>query len=78
MDCDRNQIGFAHYRRKWASGSNGAELGWPIDSDIQTVEVYRPGLEVETRAGAASIVGEVPTDCLVLDLAPVWDPLQDS
>jgi Uma2 family endonuclease len=58
--------------------ANGAQLGWLIDPDRQTVEVYRPGFEAETRAGAASIAGEGPINGFVLILAPVWDPLQGA
>ncbi len=57
--------------------ANGAQLGWLIDPGLQTVEIYRPGSEAETRAGLSSITGEVPINGFVLDLAPVWDPLQD-
>jgi Uma2 family endonuclease len=56
--------------------ANGAQLGWLIDPDPQTVEIYRPVLEAETRVGASSIAGEGPVDGFVLDLARVWDPLQ--
>ena len=57
--------------------ANGAQLGWLIDPDIRTIEIYRPGLEAETRAGVSSIAGEGPVDGFVLDLAHVWDPMQD-
>ena len=57
--------------------ASGAQLGWLVDPELRTVEIYRPGFEAETRAGAFSIAGEGPVDGFVLDLAPVWDPLQD-
>jgi len=57
--------------------ANGAQLGWLIDPDIRTIEIYRPGLEAETRAGASSIAGEGPVAGFVLDLGPVWDPMQE-
>ena len=56
--------------------ANGARLGWLIDPEVRTVEIFRPGNEAETRA-AASIAGEGPVAGFVLDLGPVWDPLQD-
>jgi Uma2 family endonuclease len=55
--------------------ANGAQLGWLIDPELRTIEIYRPGFEAETRAGALSVAGEGPVDGFVLDLAPVWDPL---
>ena len=57
--------------------ANGARLGWLIDPEVRTVEIYRPGEEAETRAGASSVAGEGPVEGFVLDLAPVWDPLRD-
>ncbi len=56
--------------------ANGARLGWLIDPEVRTVEIFRPGNEAETLA-AASIAGEGPVAGFVLDLGPVWDPLQD-
>ncbi len=56
---------------------NGAELGWLIDAENRSVEIYRSNLELETRAGAASIADEGPVAGFVLDLAAVWDPLGD-
>lgn len=55
--------------------ANGAQLGWLIDPEARTVEIYRPGREAETRTGVASIEGEGPVAGFVLDLPPVWDPL---
>jgi Uma2 family endonuclease len=55
--------------------ANGAQLGWLIDPDARTVEIYRPGLEAETRGGASSVEGEGPVAGFVLDLLAVWDPL---
>ena len=57
--------------------ANGAQLGWLIDPELRTIEIYRPGFEAETRVGATSIAGEGPVSGFILDLAPVWDPLQD-
>ena len=55
--------------------ANGAQLGWLIDPDARTVEIYRPGFEAETRGGASSVAGEGPVAGFVLGLLPVWDPL---
>jgi len=57
--------------------ANGAQLGWLIDPEVRTIEIYRPGFEAETRAGVSSIAGEGPVAGFVLELTPVWDPLQD-
>ncbi|HEX8201128.1 MAG TPA: Uma2 family endonuclease [Isosphaeraceae bacterium] len=46
----------------------GARLGWLIDRSDETVEVYRPGRPVETRARPATLDGEDVLPGLVLDL----------
>jgi Uma2 family endonuclease len=53
----------------------GAQLGWLIDPATRTIEIYRPGGEVITRAGIDSVEGEGPVAGFVLDLTYVWDPL---
>ena len=55
--------------------ANGAQLGWLIDPDHRSVEIYRPGAEVETRSDIDSITGEGPVSGFVLDLSVVWNPL---
>jgi Uma2 family endonuclease len=55
--------------------ANGARLGWLIDPETRTVEVYRPGREPELLAGIDSLAGEGPVDGFLLDLRTVWDPL---
>lgn len=55
--------------------ANGAKLGWLIDPDTRTVEVYRPDREPESLAGVDSLSGEGPVEGFVLDLRRVWDPL---
>jgi len=55
--------------------ANGAQLGWMIDPDPRTVEVYRPDREPELLKGVNSISGEGPVEGFVLDLRTVWDPL---
>ena len=56
--------------------ANGACLGWMIDPETRTVEVYRPDREPESLAGAESIAGQGPVEGFVLDLRTVWDPLR--
>jgi Uma2 family endonuclease len=53
---------------------NGAKLGWLLDPQNRSVEIYRPGREVERIENAESISGEGPVEGFVLDLRPVWDP----
>jgi len=55
--------------------ANGAQLGWMIDPDQRSVEIYRPNGQGETRGGIDSIAGEGPVTGLVLDLSLVWNPL---
>jgi Uma2 family endonuclease len=52
----------------------GAQLGWLIDAEARTMEIYRPGFEAETKSGLSSVAGESPVAGFVLDLAAVWDP----
>jgi len=54
--------------------ANGAQLGWLLDPEARTVEIYRPGLEPELPDGKESVAGEGPVDGFVLDLRSVWDP----
>lgn len=53
---------------------NGAQLAWLIDPESRTVEVYRPGRELQIVAGD-SVPGEGPVEGFVLQLRRVWDPL---
>ncbi len=55
---------------------NGAELGWLIDPEKRSVEVYRSGGEPRLLTAIDSIEGEGPVAGFVLNLLPVWDPLQ--
>ncbi|MGD1072594.1 MAG: Uma2 family endonuclease [Bryobacteraceae bacterium] len=59
--------------REWVD--NGAQLAWLIDPERRTVEVYRPGREMEVHSGIESITGTAPVQGFTLDLKPVWDPL---
>ena len=54
--------------------ANGAQLGWLIDPQNRTVEIYRPNQEPELREGIHAIAGEGPVAGFVLDLRSVWDP----
>jgi len=54
---------------------NGARLGWMIDPETRTVEVYRPDREPESLASVDSVSGEGPVAGFVLNLGAVWDPL---
>jgi Uma2 family endonuclease len=54
---------------------NGAQLGWLIDPENRTVEIYRPGREPELLARPESLKGEGPVEGFVLNLVPLWDPL---
>ncbi len=57
--------------------ANGAQLGWLIDPERRSVEIYRPDGQVESRAGIKNIEGEGPVASFVLDLTYVWDPLAE-
>ena len=55
---------------------NGAELGWLIDPEKRSVEVYRSGGEPRLLTAIDSIEGEGPVAGFILNLLPVWNPLQ--
>jgi Uma2 family endonuclease len=57
--------------------ANGAQLGWLIDPEQRSVEIYRPEQEPETRVGIDKLEGEGPVAGLVVDLTYVFDPLAD-
>lgn len=59
--------------REWID--NGAQLAWLIDPESRTVEIYRPQRETEVLTDPGSVNGEGPVAGFVLDLVPVWDPL---
>ena len=56
--------------------ANGAQLGWLIDPEKQSVAIYRPTGAVETLAGIDSISGEGPVAGFTLDLGFVWNPFR--
>jgi len=55
--------------------ANGARLGWMVDPENRTVEVYRPDRKPDVLPGVDSVAGEGPVEGFVLDLRKVWDPL---
>ena len=54
---------------------NGAELAWMIDPEAKTVEIYRPGVPVETLIDAKTIIAGPPVAGFQLDLERIWNPL---
>ena len=57
--------------------TNGAQLGWLIDPENRSVEIYRSNEQVESRSAITKLKGEGPLAGFVLDLTYVWDPLAD-
>ncbi|HEY3742632.1 MAG TPA: Uma2 family endonuclease [Bryobacteraceae bacterium] len=55
--------------------ANGAQLAWLIDPETKTVEIFRPGRDVEVVTGADSVKGEGPVEGFTLELRSVWDPI---
>jgi Uma2 family endonuclease len=55
--------------------ANGAQLGWLIVPEKQTVYVYRPGAEPEELSGIKFIAGEGPVCGFRLELADIWQGL---
>lgn len=53
--------------------SNGAKLGWLIDTKNRKVEIYRQNREVEIVENPQSLSGEDVLLGFVLDLKEVWD-----
>ena len=56
--------------------ATGARLGWLIDPETRTIEIYRPDREPEVLTTAESVPGDGPVEGFILQLAPVWDPLR--
>jgi Uma2 family endonuclease len=53
--------------------ANGVELGWLIDAERKTVEVYRRGLDrADVLEGATAVYGESPVGGFILELAKIW------
>jgi Uma2 family endonuclease len=55
--------------------SNGAQLAWLIDPETRSVEVYRPGVPLQSLADPSEITGDDLLATFTLNLVPVWDPL---
>ncbi len=53
---------------------NGAQLGWLINPQTQSVTIYRPDQEPETLSNASQISGEPAFPSLTIDLTPIWQP----
>ncbi len=52
--------------------NNGARLGWLLDPQHRTVEIYRAGLVVEVLTNPAELSGEEVLPGFVLNLRRVW------
>lgn len=59
--------------REWIE--QGAQLGWLIDPETRTVEIYRPNVAAETLDQPAAVQGDGPVTGFVLDLAEVWSEI---
>jgi len=55
----------------------GAQLGWLINPENKTVEVFRPNAETQKHVDISQIEGEGPVAGFLLELTYVWDPLAD-
>ena len=56
--------------------ANGAQLGWLIDADRQTVYVYQPNQPVEIRKGVLRLAGKGPVKGFMLQLRTIWEGLK--
>lgn len=56
--------------------ANGAQLGWLIDADRQTVYIYQPDQPVETRKGILKLAGKGPVKGFMLQLRTIWEGLK--
>jgi len=52
--------------------ANGARLGWLIDPEIRTVEIYEPDEEVEILYNPEQVSGEPSLPGFVLNMKRVW------
>lgn len=55
--------------------ANGVQLGWLIDGDHETVQVYRQSHASKTRKGIHQLTGEGPVAGFVLKLEAIWKGL---
>lgn len=51
---------------------NGARLGWLIDPETRTVEIYEPGEEVETLYNPERVAGDPLLPGFLLNMKRVW------
>ncbi len=51
---------------------NGARLGWLIDPETRTVEIYEPGEEVETLYNPERVAGDPVLPGFLLNMKRVW------
>ena len=56
--------------REWLE--NGVGLGWLIDGDTQTLYIFKPGREMETKRGVTTIAADTPLDGFTLDFSAIW------
>ena len=54
-----------------------AQLGWLIDPENRSIEIFRPNGDVKKLTGIDKVEGEGPVAGFVLDLTHVWDPFAD-
>lgn len=54
--------------------ANGARLGWLLDPETRTVQVYRPDQAVETRTNPETLAGDSVLPGFTLDLRHIWEP----
>ncbi|MEZ4860530.1 MAG: Uma2 family endonuclease [Caldilineaceae bacterium] len=52
---------------------NGARLGWLIDPETRSVEIYEPGEEVEILYDPERVFGDPLLPGFVLDMKRVWE-----
>ncbi|MBM3735773.1 MAG: Uma2 family endonuclease [Acidobacteria bacterium] len=57
--------------------ANGTSLGWLIDPEARTVEIYRAGRGPEILKNPDRVHGEGPVEGFTLDLTEVWDPFAE-
>ena len=55
--------------------ANGAQLGWLIDGDAETVCVYRKNHAMKMHRGLVQLAGEGPVEGFVLKLGAIWKGL---
>ena len=59
--------------REWLE--NGVSLGWLVDGDRQTLYIFQPGQEMETKRSVKTIAVGFPLDGFTLDFTAIWSGL---